>query len=461
MPHALIVEDDPNSLSGLSAILAADGFSVDTAVTLADARAALARFIPDVVLVDLNLPDGGGLELLHHLPAQPPGGSLPVIVMTGNATVESAIEGLRHGIWDYLLKPVNIPRLRSLLARIPRPYELSEEVRALRTTLRHLGRFGPMVGRSSAIQMAYDTIEQLAPTEAAVLVYGEPGTGKQVAAQTLHQLSRRRKGPFVVCDPLLIAAESAKGRPLASVLFGHERGAFSGAEQREAGLVDQASGGTLFIDELTELDLPQQDALLRALDSQTFMRVGGSSEVGMDFRLIAATRTMPREAVADGKLHQDLWLRLDAAALGLPPLRERDDDASLLASACVDELNQQTHARGLTGTTRLISPSFLRECLSHDWPGNVRELHESVRRAYYASGDVLETLQVDEAISGGLRELNGGRVQVTVGTPLADVEEMLIRATLDAVGGTRHRAASLLGISPKTLYNKLQRMRPN
>ncbi|WP_027817292.1 sigma-54-dependent transcriptional regulator [Paraburkholderia bannensis] len=461
MPHALIVEDDPNSLSGLSAILAADGFSVDTAATLADARAALGRFIPDVVLVDLNLPDGGGLELLPHLPAQPPGGALPVIVMTGNATVESAIEGLRHGIWDYLLKPVNIPRLRSLLARIPRPYELTEEVRTLRESLRLLGRFGPMLGRSSAIQHVYDAIEQLAPTESAILVHGEPGTGKEVAARTLHQLSRRRKGPFVVCDSRALAAEAASGRPLASILFGHERGAFNGAEQREPGLVDHASGGTLFIDELTELPRAQQEALLRALDSQTFMRVGGSSEVGTDFRLIAATRAVPRDAVQQGMLHEDLWLRLDAAALQLPPLREREEDAALLAAACVDELNIDAHSRGMTGTTRLVSPSFVRECLAYDWPGNVRELQERVKRAWHASGDVLETLQAEESSGASSRDSNGGRVQVTVGTPLADVEEMLIRATLDAVGGTRHRAASLLGISPKTLYNKLQRMRLN
>ncbi|MEM5311809.1 sigma-54 dependent transcriptional regulator [Paraburkholderia sp. JHI869] len=461
MPHALIVEDDPNSLSGLSAILSADGFSVDTAASLAEARAALARFIPDVVLVDLNLPDGGGLELLPHLPAQPPGGALPVIVMTGNATVESAIEGLRHGIWDYLLKPVNIPRLRSLLARIPRPYELTEEVRALRATLRQMGHFGPMLGRSAAIQHVYDTLEQFAPTESALLVHGEAGTGKEVAARTLHQLSRRRKGPFIVCDARSLVAEAAAGRPLASVLFGHERGAFTGAEQREPGLVDQASGGTLFIDELTDLPREQQETLLRALDSQTFMRVGGSSEVGTDFRLIAATRAIPREAVQQGALHDDLWLRLDAAAIQLPPLRERDDDAALLALACIDELNQEAQAHGLAGATRLVAPSFVRECLAYDWPGNVRELHERVRRAWHASGEVLETLQAEESSGAGQREMNGGRVQVTVGTPLADVEEMLIRATLDAVGGTRHRAASLLGISPKTLYNKLQRMRLN
>jgi len=461
MPHALIVEDDPNSLSGLSAILAADGFSVDTAITLAEARAALTRFIPDVVLVDLNLPDGSGLDLLQNLPAQPPGGALPVIVMTGNATVESAIEGLRHGIWDYLLKPVNIPRLRSLLARIPRPYELTEEVQTLRSRLRQMGRFGPLIGKSGAIQHVYDAIEHVAPTEASVLISGEAGTGKEVAARTLHEMSRRRKGPFIVFDCRAAAAVGSGGRSLDSLLFGHERGAFSGAEQREPGLFEQASGGTLFIDEIALLPRAQQEALLRALDSQTFMRVGGTNQVVTDFRLIASTRKVPRAAVSDGSLHEDLGLRLEAAALSLPPLRERGDDPALFAEALVEELNREANARGVADATKLVSPNFVRECLAYEWPGNVRELQERVRRAWQASGDVIETLRADEANGIGGRDLNGGRVQVTVGTPLADVEEMLIRATLDAVGGTRHRAASLLGISPKTLYNKLQRMRLN
>ncbi|HEY2023394.1 sigma-54 dependent transcriptional regulator [Paraburkholderia sp.] len=460
MPHALIVEDDPNSLSGLSAILAADGFSVDTATTLAEARTALTRFIPDVVLIDLNLPDGTGLDLLQHLPAHPPGGALPVIVMTGNATVESAIEGLRHGIWDYLLKPVNIPRLRSLLARIPRPYELTEEVQALRASLRQLGRFGSMLGRSTAIQHVYDTIEHLAPTEAAVLIAGEAGTGKQIAARTLHDMSRRRKGPFITFD-CRGASAGTLNRSLESALFGHERGAFGGAEQREPGVFEQASGGTLFINEITELPRAQQEALLRALDSQTFMRVGGTNQVVTDFRLVASTRKAPRAAVADGSLHQDLALRLEAAAVTLPPLRERGDDPVLIAQAVVDEMNQEAAARGTGDVAKQAGPNFLHECAAYDWPGNVRELQDRVRRAYVASGDVLESLRADEAGTANGRDLNGSRVQVTVGTPLADVEEMLIRATLDAVGGTRHRAASLLGISPKTLYNKLQRMRLN
>ncbi|CAN7436901.1 sigma-54 dependent transcriptional regulator [Trinickia sp. LjRoot230] len=458
MPHALIVEDDPNSLSGLSAIVAADGFSVDTAVSLAEARAALSRFIPDVVLIDLNLPDGSGLDLLSHLPAQPDG-VLPVIVMTGNATVESAIEGLRHGIWDYLLKPVNIPRLRSLLARIPRPYELTEEVQTLRTKLRRLGRFGPMIGRSDAIQHVYDSLERLAPTESAVLIGGEAGTGKEVVARTLHEMSRRRKGPFITFDCRTFAREAGAERPLDTLLFGHEPGTVPGAERREPGLLEQASGGTLFLDEIAELPLSQQEALVRALDSQTYMRVGGTSLVSLDCRIVATMRKPPRDAVNEGALREDLWLRLDAASIALPPLRERGDDAVLLAEALVDDLNREVNASGLATVNKRVGPNLIRECLSYDWPGNVRELHERVRRAYNVSDDIVDTLRAEEATTVGGRRLNGGSVQVTVGTPLSDVEDLLIRATLDAVGGTRHRAATLLGISPKTLYNKLQRMK--
>ena len=458
MPHALIVEDDPNSLSGLSAIVAADGFSVDTAATLAEARAALSRFIPDVVLIDLNLPDGGGLDLLHNLPAQPDG-VVPVIVMTGNATVESAIEGLRHGIWDYLLKPVNIPRLRSLLARIPRPYELTEEVQTLKATLRRLGRFGPMIGRSDAIAHVYDSIERLAPTETAVLICGEAGAGKEVAARTLHEMSRRRKGPFVVFDCRAYAREISAERGLDSVLFGQEAAPALGGERREPGLFEQATGGTLFLDEIVELPLAHQEALLRALDSQTYMRVGGTNQIGVDCRIVAATRKPVREAVAEGMLREDLWLRLDAAAFTVPPLRERDDDAVLLAEALVDDLNREINASGLATVNKRIGPNLVRECLAYDWPGNVRELQERVRRAYNVSGEVIDTLRADEMSGTNGRRLNGGSVQVAVGTPLCDVEDLLIRATLDAVGGTRHRAATLLGISPKTLYNKLQRMK--
>ncbi|WP_369063169.1 sigma-54-dependent transcriptional regulator [Burkholderia gladioli] len=466
MPHALIVEDDPNSLSGLTALLAADGFTVDTATSLAEARAALARTIPDVVLVDLNLPDGSGFDLLQHLPQpQQPNGGLPVIVLTGNATVESAIEGLRHGIWDYLLKPVNIPRLRSLLARIPRPYELIEEVQSLRTTLRRLGRFGPLIGRSDAIQHTYDMIERNARSEAAVLLWGEADTGKEAAARALHDLSRRRKGPFIKFDcraalqlPRVLELGSIV---IESMLFGRERGTYGGAERREPGLFEQASGGTLLLKDITSLPLSIQEALLRALDSQSFMRIGGSAEIATDFRLIATSRRPAREALDNGTLREDLWLRLDAASIALPPLRERDDDMLQIAESFVDDLNREARQAGLGAVDKRIAPDFVRECLAYEWPGNVRELRERVRLAYEASGDFIETLRANDGVFVPGAALNGSSVQVRVGTPLSDVEDLLIRATLDAVGGTRHRAAALLGISPKTLYNKLQRMKMN
>jgi DNA-binding NtrC family response regulator len=256
-----------------------------------------------------------------------------------------------------------------------------------------------------------------------------------------------------------MAAQSGS-RTMESLMFGHERGAFAGAEAREPGLLEQAGGGTLFLDQIDALPAAQQEALLRALDSQNFMRVGGSNKITTDFRLLAATRSPVRDAVSDGSLREDLFLRLNASSIVLPPLRDRGDDIALLAEHFVYELNRENHVSGVTsGAPKRVSPDFIRECLAAEWPGNVRELRERVRRAYHASGDVIETLRVEEHNGSGGRGLNGGSVQITVGTALADVEDLLIRATLDAVGGTRHRAATLLGISPKTLYNKLQRMK--
>lgn len=449
MPHALIVEDDPNSLSGLAAILQADGFSVDVAPTLAEARQALTRFIPDVVLIDLNLPDGKGLDLLHHLPQQPPDGTVPVIVMTGNATVESAIEGLRLGIWDYLLKPVSIPRLRSLLARIPRPYELTEEVQQLRAELRRLGRFGPMVGRASATQRIFDTIERIAPTEASVLITGERGAGKEVVARTIHEMSRRKKGPFIPFD----CGSTGAARPLNSLLFGHERGAYPLADTREAGALERAAGGTLFLDEITLLPIEQQDMLLSAFNTRAFRRIGGATDIVTDFRLITACSDDMQAAISDGRLRAELHERLNMVPLPLPPLRERTEDVELLAEHFVNEFNQEL------GVNKRLAPACVEELITYDWPGNATELRTRVQRAHMLADDVIETIYDSTDTHLGLRGSNGTSVQVSVGTPLALVEELLIRATLDAVGGTRHRAASMLGISPKTLYNKLQRMK--
>ncbi|MGI4815905.1 MAG: sigma-54-dependent transcriptional regulator [Janthinobacterium lividum] len=452
MPHALIIEDDPNSLSGLAAILSADGFSVDTAATLAEARQALTRFIPDIVLMDLNLPDGKGLDLLQYLPLQPPDAAVPVIVMTGNATVESAVEGLRHGIWDYLIKPVSIPRLRSLLARIPRPYELTEEVQTLRAALRELGRFGSMVGRADATQRVYDAIERVAPTEAAVLVVGEPGSGKETTARTIHETSRRKKGPFVPFD----CRTESTGRPFASLLFGQERNGASSPltiDERETGVLERAAGGTLFLEEITALPIEQQQTLLNAVKARVFQRIGGSQPIAADFRLICSTTEDPRDAVAQGKLLNGLLEALDMVVMPLPSLRERSEDILLLAEYFVEQANRRD------GVRKRLGGSSVTELVAGEWPGNVAELRTRVEAAHSAAEEVIETLEIGEDGRPLNGAGNGSNVVIAVGTPLAVVEELLIRTTLEAVGGTRHRAASILGISPKTLYNKLQRMK--
>jgi DNA-binding NtrC family response regulator len=455
MPHALIVEDDPNSLSGLSAILDADGFSVDTAATLADARRALTRFIPDVVLIDLNLPDGKGLDLLPSLPLQPPDGTVPVIVMTGNATVESAIEGLRHGIWDYLLKPISIPRLRSLLARIPRPFELTEEVQTLKSTLRQMGRFGPMVGRAAEMQRVYDAIEQLSQTETPIMVCGEAGSGRETVARTVHHCSRRRKAPFIVFD-----CRHADSRPSSSLLFGQERSAMSMhaalVDGRALGAFERSTGGTLFLDEITQLPIEQQSALVNVLDAHTFRRVGGSQDLPMDLRLIVSTSEAPEQAVQDGRLHEKLYERIFGSAIPIPPLRERLEDVEMLAQHFVERLN------ATEGLHKYLTGTALRSLSHYDWPGNVQELKLMVEAAYAESTDAIDALgssQAGSAGNGGRQPMRAGSIEISVGMALEDVEELLIRATLDAVGGTRHRAATMLGISPKTLYNKLQRMK--
>ncbi len=271
-----------------------------------------------------------------------------------------------------------------------------------------------------------------------MLISGEAGTGKQVAARTMHDMSRRRKGPFVTLD-CRSAGGAAALRSLDSILFGHERGAFSGAEQRELVFSSRRAAGRSFIDEIAELPRAQQEALLRALDSQTFTARRRNEPVVTDFRLIASTRKAPRAAVADGSLHEDLALRLEAAAVTLPPLRERGEDPALIAQAIVDELNQDAAARGASDVVKQVGPNFLRECLSYEWPGNVRELEDRVRRAYLASGDVLESLRADEAGSVNGRDLNGSRVQVTVGTPLAGCRRDA--DSRDARCGRRHASS--------------------
>ena len=320
---ALVVEDDPDFRASLAALVSREGFDTREAGSLEEACASLASDPPDVALVDLGLPDGSGLELLRQ---EERNRSVELVVVTGNATVETAVAALREGALDYLVKPIDRARLRSVLAHVSRTRELKREVSDLRDELRELGRFGPMVGRSPAMQAVYDLIERVAPTQATVFITGESGTGKELVAQTIHRLSSRRDKPCVALNcgaisPTLIESE----------LFGHERGSFTGADRSHRGYFERANRGTLFLDEITEMPPELQVKLLRVLETGALSRVGGTELVKIDVRIIAATNRRPEEAVSAGKLREDLLYRLNVLPIEVPPLRERGDDVERLA----------------------------------------------------------------------------------------------------------------------------------
>jgi two-component system, NtrC family, response regulator AtoC len=440
MLHALVVDDDVHSLSALAELVQAEGFDTTTADNLAQARLALEKRVPDVVLSDLMLPDGRGTELLKELLEEP---TVEVILVTGKATVETAVEALRLGAFDYLTKPIDLGRLKTLLARVKETRELKQEVSSLRAELRDLGRFGPMVGTAPTMQRVYDLIDKVAPTEATAFLVGESGTGKELAAETIHRLSKRRKGPYLplncgAISPTLIESE----------LFGHEKGSFTGAQRQHRGYFERASGGTLFLDEITEMPIELQVKLLRVLETGRIMRVGGDREVEVNVRVVAATNRQPDEAVKDGKLREDLFYRLKVFPIPLPPLRDREGDIDTLAQFFLHNLNRRENSQ------KRFSPETLDRLRVHSWPGNVRELQNVVQRAYIL-GDQEITPDCLPPELGGESAHAGPNLHLKVGTSLEDAERRLILATLDQYEGDKKTTAEVLGISLKTLYNRL------
>lgn len=450
MPHALVIEDEENSLSALAELVGNEGFTVSKARTLHAAMEVLQEETPDVLLVDLVLPDGSGMDFLRE--AQMNSGT-DVVLITGHASVDTAVEALRMGVSDYLTKPVDIPRLKSVLANVARRRELRSEVEALRGELRKLGRFGALIGASPQMEKVYDLIMKVAPTNATVLITGESGTGKEVVAQTIHQLSHRRRAAFLpvncgAISPNLIESE----------LFGHERGSFTGADRQHKGHFERASGGTILLDEITEMPLELQVKLLRVLETGAVLRIGGERAVEVDVRVIAATNRVPEEAVQEGKLREDLLYRLKVFPIHLPPLRERTGDVELLANHFLLDLNK------VEGTGKHFSKAAMQRLLEHHWPGNVREIKNVVHRAYILADaeitpDCMPTEVGPSRTSPAVGQGTGPILHVRIGTSVAQAERSLIMATLEELGGDKQRTAETLGISLKTLYNRLEAYR--
>jgi len=551
--HALIVEDDAGTAEMLAALVAAEGFTTATAASLQQARRELESQRPDVVLLDLSLPDGSGIDLFDAVETPDP--ACEIVLITGHASLETSIQALRLGAADYLRKPVDVARLRAVLARAGGASEVRGRMDRERSLVDAQGRFGRIWGRSQSMREIYRRIERVAPTAVTALITGESGTGKEVVAQTIHELSKRSKAPFLAVNcgaipPQLIESE----------LFGHEKGSFTGAVRQHLGLFERADGGTLFLDEITEMPPELQVKLLRVLETGTFARVGSGTLLGADVRIIAATNRPPATAVATGQLREDLFYRLNVFPIQLPPLRERCEDIDLLAGHFLAELNESERAR------KHFTGAALSKLSGHYWRGNVRELRNVVHRGFIlAEGDAIDAadlpLDDDQMNAGDAREAAPSvvadvraagaspatgalptadappaagapsaadapppagtspaadappsasappaasaspagtaadvqrpacppadrsppaqaaespdtapacnipalpdplRVDVTIGLSLAEVERRLILATLEHCGGRRERAATLLGISPKTLYNRLKAYR--
>lgn len=441
MPSSLIIGAASELLLKL---VEKDGFDCTVGSSLADARASMREHGFDLVIADLDLPDGNGLDLLSELADQP---QSDLVLVTNQGSVETAVEAFRAGAADYLTTPIDAARLRMLLARTRRATQLRGQVSDLRGQLRELGRFGSLIGASPAMQQIYDQLQRVAPTDATVLITGETGTGKEVVAAALHELGSRAAGPFC---PLNCGAISPN--LIESELFGHERGSFTGALRRHEGVFERARGGTLFLDEITEMPLELQVKLLRALESREVQRIGGDGPMSIDTRVVAATNRDPHVAVAEGKLREDLLYRLLVFPIHLPPLRERGDDVLILAEHFLGRRN------GAAGTRKRLTRLAAQRLLMHEWPGNVRELEHAIERAYILAEEEIGP----DCFANSTAATAAGRTEalaIHVGMSIAQAERLLTLATFDHYG-EKKKTAEVLEISLKTLYTRLKTYQP-
>ena len=445
--RVLIVEDDPATRVGLAELVSAWGFQTAEAANGEEAMDKITSFRPAIIVSDLVMPRMGGLELLRGLKDQL--SDLTVILLTAQGTVDSAVEAIKDGAYDYLSKPVDPSRLRILLQKAVERQETLREVKHLRRQLREQGSFGRIIGNSPSIRAIYRVIEQSAPTSASVLIWGESGTGKELAAQTIHELSPRSSFPFVAINCAAIPETL-----LESEIFGHEKGAFTGAHDRRTGVFELAHRGTLFLDEIAEMQPATQVKLLRVLQERSFRRLGGRQEQSVDVRVIAATNQNPTEAVRSGRLREDLYYRLNVFAIEIPPLRERREDVPLLIQRFLNEFNA-TNEKSVRG----VDQEAMQILEQYPWPGNIRELRNVIERATILSDtEFIGTRNLPPLlVTRGEETLPN--ITLTPGTTVDEAERRLILLTLDHLHNNKTRAAETLGISLKTLHNKLNRMK--
>lgn len=430
------MDDDESFSSATQSILDTLGFKTDIAATVAEASELLARKNYDRVLLDLMLPDGSGFHLLENIPLD--SGKTKVTIITGNASVNKHVMSLYGTHINYLVKPITLEQLKSLLLVTPEDKDESDFKR----------HFGYLVGESSAMKTLYQMIERVAASGANVMLFGESGVGKEEVAKAIHHASNCA-GDLVATNCGAFSTEL-----IGSELFGHEKGAFTGANNKRIGLFEQAENGTLFLDEVTEMPLSEQPALLRVLESKSVTRVGGSEKIPVNCRVISATNRSEENLVETRCLREDIYFRLAVFPIAIPPLRERKEDIPLLANYFLKNLNMDN------GTAYTIADADLARLADFDWPGNVRELRHTIHRAFIMTSPEDKTLAVPEEFgspfsSRKTTSSTTGSNLSQVGKTIDEVEKELIMRTLEEYDNNKTRAAEVLGVSVKTLYNRL------
>jgi len=443
----LIVEDEDNARKGYEQLLQRWGYEVVGVPSAEEALAKFSSFQPDSVIADVELPGMNGLALLEQLGEELR--DVPAIIITGKGSEERAVAAIEAGAFWYIEKPLKGPVLRALLDRALSKARDAQNLAVLQRQLRDAGRLGELVGGSKAMQEVMRIIEMAAPSSASVLITGETGSGKEIVARTIHKLSPRAAGPFVA-----INCSAIPETLMESEIFGHERGAFTGAAERRIGCFELADGGTLLLDEIGEMPAPTQAKLLRVLEDRKVRRLGSKTETPVDVRVLAATNKDPEQAVASGGLRQDLFFRLNVFHIHLPPLREHKEDIPLLAEHILRDVNAK-HQKNVRG----IGAEVLDIFMSHTWPGNIRELRNVLERAAIMSEKELVSRSSLPGEFGKVAAKSPGdlsTIRFPIGTTVDAMERELILQTLQATGNNKTRAAELLGVSLKTLHNKLK-----
>ena len=474
LEKVLIVEDELHARTGLTELIESWGYRADCAADGVEGLEKILAWTPAIVVTDLKMPRMDGMQLLQRIGELPQ--RIAVVMLTAQGSIESAVEAMRMGAYDYIPKPVDPIRLRTILQNASRQREADVELEVTRRQLRDTGILGPLVGNSPQMKDIFNLIERVAPSNVSVLVTGESGTGKELVARALHELSSRRSKPFVAVNCAAIPETLIE-----SEIFGHEKGAFTGALERRAGCFELAEEGTLLLDEIGEMPAATQAKLLRVLEDRKLRRLGSKVETPVDVRVVAATNKDPEQAVANGELRGDLYYRLNVFNIQMPPLREHLMDVVPIADKMIVDMNERHHCK-VSG----MKDSFVKRLESYDWPGNVRELRNTIERATILAGSGLIGVEhlpphfgepgfaplasrprepgkssgvrdVDEIKAEAQRYLNDQKtVHVEVGTTVDEAERQLILKTLEATHNNKTRAAEILGISAKTLQNKLK-----